>query len=315
MRTLIQTIKAQIAQAVERQFEELRVGGATPSLGAKHAHVVQRMGSGLRSRHMQVRVLPCAPSALNGCGPAVQDIGLQNRKRRFKSGHPCAIMIRMQKKRCPNCDQTKPATREHFYADKAKPSGLRCYCKKCVIVLAGVWTAANKEASLAAKRRSNSKHREAINAKRQEKYGRDNRAKINAYKRDYYRRSKEANTEAHQRRFASDKAYRQQPHIRLTRTMMQGVRSSLRGKKNDRWQRLVGYTVSDLREHIEKQFTGKMSWDNFGKWHIDHIVPISSFAFTDSAHPDFLACWALSNLRPLWRRANQRKNGKRNHLL
>jgi len=67
--------------------------------------------------------------------------------------------------------------------------------------------------------------------------------------------------------------------------------------------------------HIERQFTKGMSWDNIDKWHIDHIVPVSSFKFETPDDPDFKACWALTNLRPLWAKENQTKHKRRFHLL
>jgi hypothetical protein len=40
-----------------------------------------------------------------------------------------------------------------------------------------------------------------------------------------------------------------------------------------------------------------------------------SFKFETPEDPDFKACWALSNLRPLWSTDNIRKSDKRTHLL
>ena len=53
-----------------------------------------------------------------------------------------------------------------------------------------------------------------------------------------------------------------------------------------------------------------MTWDNYGKWHIDHIVPISVFNYTKTEHEDFKRCWALGNLRPLWAFDNISKGAK-----
>jgi hypothetical protein len=78
---------------------------------------------------------------------------------------------------------------------------------------------------------------------------------------------------------------------------------------------LVGYSVSDLAAHIERQFTRGMSWKNMGRWHIDHILPKSMFAYRSQEDPAFKACWTLTNLRPLWKRANLKKSAKRTHLL
>lgn len=77
---------------------------------------------------------------------------------------------------------------------------------------------------------------------------------------------------------------------------------------------LVGYSVSDLRAHLERQFSKGMSWEKFcdGQIHIDHIKPRSSFDLTDPANVK--TCWCLSNLQPLWARDNIRK-GNKQHLL
>jgi hypothetical protein len=95
---------------------------------------------------------------------------------------------------------------------------------------------------------------------------------------------------------------------------------SLGSKKGGRsWQSLVGYTLERLRRHLERQFVRGMTWENRGhgpgKWHIDHILPVSSFKFETPDDADFKACWALSNLRPLWSTDNIRKSANRTHLL
>lgn len=106
------------------------------------------------------------------------------------------------------------------------------------------------------------------------------------------------------------------PMVGICERMSSGIKNSLKsGKNGRRWEQLVGYTVKELMEHLERQFLAGMSWDNRGDWHIDHIVPISSFNFDTPDCDDFRRCWALSNLRPLWAGDNIRKNGKRTHLI
>ena len=53
-------------------------------------------------------------------------------------------------------------------------------------------------------------------------------------------------------------------------------------------------------EHLEKQFMDNMTWDNYGKWHVDHIQPISSFNIKAIGDNEFMRCWSLGNLQPLW---------------
>jgi hypothetical protein len=41
---------------------------------------------------------------------------------------------------------------------------------------------------------------------------------------------------------------------------------------------MLGCTVGEFRDYIEAQFSGEMTWDNYGKvWHLDHIKPVCSF--------------------------------------
>lgn len=103
---------------------------------------------------------------------------------------------------------------------------------------------------------------------------------------------------------------------RLYHRVSVSVSAALMGRKAGRsWQTLVGYGVEELRIHLERQFCRRMSWKNFGAWHIDHIQPLSSFSFTEASDPEFRAAWALTNLRPLWRLENQRKGARRTVLL
>lgn len=72
----------------------------------------------------------------------------------------------------------------------------------------------------------------------------------------------------------------------------------------------VGYTKADLARHMERQFLEGMGWQNAKDWHIDHILPVRSFSFESYEDSDFKACWALSNLRPLWAKDNLEKQDK-----
>ena len=73
----------------------------------------------------------------------------------------------------------------------------------------------------------------------------------------------------------------------------------------------LGYLWSELRIHLEAQFTSGMTWDNWGAvWELDHIEPLAGFRYLTVDDPLFREAWALSNLRPLARSANASK-GKR----
>lgn len=105
------------------------------------------------------------------------------------------------------------------------------------------------------------------------------------------------------------------PQGKLENTIRAGIhveitRGSKRGRKTFD---LLGYTAENLKAHIERQFQPGMSWDNYSLhgWHIDHIKPVSAFNYSTPDDPDFRACWALTNLRPLWAKDNLSKGARR----
>lgn len=73
------------------------------------------------------------------------------------------------------------------------------------------------------------------------------------------------------------------------------------------WESIVGYTLADLKAHLESKFQPGMTWENYGEWHIDHIIPKRVFKFTSIDSEEFRKCWSLKNLQPLWAKDNIRK--------
>lgn len=142
-------------------------------------------------------------------------------------------------------------------------------------------------------------------------YNERNRAEIN-------RKAKErrAIPEVKEQRREIDRNYRDHPKRRVDQRMKAAVHLALKGRKAGRsWERLVGYSLADLVAHLERQFLPGMTWENVGRWHIDHIVPKVAFRYETAEDPEFRACWALTNLRPLWARDNHSKHARVTHLL
>lgn len=89
-------------------------------------------------------------------------------------------------------------------------------------------------------------------------------------------------------------------------------------KKGESYLAKLGYTVEELRIHLESRFypnpqTGEtMSWDNWAQngWHVDHVIPDSWFNYTSMDDQSFKDCWALSNLQPKWAYENLSKNNR-----
>lgn len=96
------------------------------------------------------------------------------------------------------------------------------------------------------------------------------------------------------------------PHIYAWRNVLRGTLQRLKKKKIDHTIKLLGYSAEQLKIHIETQFTDGMSWDNYGKWHVDHKKAVTNF------HPDtpMNIVNALDNLQPLWAIDNLQKGNK-----
>ena len=63
---------------------------------------------------------------------------------------------------------------------------------------------------------------------------------------------------------------------------------------------ILKYSPDELVVHLENQFTEGMTWNNYGKWHVDHRLPIASFKFQEVGDNEFMRCWELNNLQPMW---------------
>lgn len=214
-----------------------------------------------------------------------------------------------RQKRCEPCQRAEHAARSR--RDRAANPGK-------IAALNRRYRAANRERLLEADRQRYWENAEAFRRQSKERHhaSRDER---NAVRREKYWRGKvrpspiTPEQRAERKRQAARVRYHSDP---LRWRMAAAIRRALEGRKERRsWTALVGYTVDELRQHIERQFLKGMTWENMGEWHLDHIVPLSAFKYESPDDPDFQAAWALTNLRPLWAPDNQKKHSKRLTLL
>jgi len=94
------------------------------------------------------------------------------------------------------------------------------------------------------------------------------------------------------------------------RTAIYQVLKENQVQKNGHYFDILKYSPENLIEHLETKFKDNMSWDNYGEWHVDHIKPISSFQINEIGDKEFMSCWSLDNLQPLWGVENIRKSNK-----
>ena len=94
------------------------------------------------------------------------------------------------------------------------------------------------------------------------------------------------------------------------RTAIYQVLKESNVEKNGHYFDILGYTPEELINHLEKQFKDDMTWDNYGIWHVDHKLPITSFDIQEMGDEEFMRCWCLDNLQPMWGEENIRKSNK-----
>jgi hypothetical protein len=105
------------------------------------------------------------------------------------------------------------------------------------------------------------------------------------------------------KRFKEDPQYREAHNIRARLNCF--VKGTLNSKSIIEQ---IGCTKDCLINHIASRFTEGMSWDNWGKWHIDHIKPLTSFDLLNPADKALAAHY--TNLQPLWAIENIKKRNK-----
>lgn len=98
-------------------------------------------------------------------------------------------------------------------------------------------------------------------------------------------------------------------------SISRAIRHSLKtGRAVVWWTKLVGYSIDQLKSHLESGFKDGMTWDNYGVhgWHIEHIIPLTHFRFKSTDDEAFKKCWALDNIQPLWAKDNWAKGNLKN---
>ena len=195
-------------------------------------------------------------------------------------------------KKCSKCSQVKPLS--EFYAEKKQSDGKRSQCKTCTNIT-------NKK--------YHDKNKDKI-TEYHKKYYEENKTKLKNDRRDYYKNNKDKVNKQHTQ-YIRDRR-RNDPEFRLLGNIRARLYKSLKGlTKSEASIQYIGCNLDTLKKHLESQFTEGMTWENYGKWHVDHIKPLASFDFTGAHKESQLKdAWHFTNLQPLWAKDNLIKGSK-----
>lgn len=203
-------------------------------------------------------------------------------------------------KRCSGCGETKLAAA--FHRKTATKDGLQTYCKLCQGAHQRGWTQANYAHALELHRMYRQDHPTMARDSMRRSRERDPEPSRRATRK--YRRAHRAEIRDRQRA----RKQRDTMH-RLTCNIRNRLSKAIRGGyKAGSAIRDLGCSVEALMLYFSKLFTSGMSWDNYGEWQIDHIIPLASFDLTDPVQVK-RACH-YTNLQPLWAEDNARKGAR-----
>jgi hypothetical protein len=177
----------------------------------------------------------------------------------------------METKICSQCNIVKPVN--EFNLSKRNKSGFRCECREC-------------------QKKIYSLKSEYYKQKRKERYQKDTDKEL-IRNRTYYKINKEKIIYQKTQKIKND------INLRIISNLRSRICSFVKSKnlhKDNQTKIILGIDLDLFKKHIEKQFQLNMTWDNYGDWHIDHIIPLNS---ANSEEELFKLCH-YTNLQPLW---------------
>lgn len=202
---------------------------------------------------------------------------------------------------CSKCGEEFPETRKYFC--QRKTGKYVSECRKCVNEANKLWRRKNRDEVKEYNKKYLINNKERLKLLWQE-YRNKNRKKINKHKKEYKQ------TEHYQK---VNREWRAKPKNKLCKNVSSRISNYFScDTASKTFQEKMGYSLNDLKKHLEKQFKNGMSWDNYGcnGWHVDHICPVSSFSYESYNDDAFKKCWSLDNLQPLWALDNLKKSNK-----
>lgn len=183
-------------------------------------------------------------------------------------------------KECLCCHIVKPL--ESFGMKSNGLYGRNCYCRECV-----------KEKD----------------AKRYRNMTEEDREKRREYQRMLY--SSGRRNIKYDKEYERKKKQRQRENVenRIKDSLRERIRKFIKQRTYNKYSStfsMIGCSPTFLKNHLESLFVEGMTWENYGSWHIDHIIPLSSA--TDEQSMEKLCHY--SNLQPLWAKDNLQKGGR-----
>jgi hypothetical protein len=187
-------------------------------------------------------------------------------------------------KRCPGCKEELPT--DAFHKNRSQSDGLCSRCKECSKV----------------DYRKGGKYFET-----RKRYRKGRQGWVTAYSKSYYQKNKKK-LYARQKKYVQDRCKRD-PCFKLARNLRSRLSTAIKqGIKAGSAVKDLGCSIEEFKQYFESKFQPGMTWENHGKWHIDHIKPLVGFDLTKRSQ--VLEACHYTNLQPLWAEDNLSKGGR-----
>jgi len=188
-------------------------------------------------------------------------------------------------KMCSKCKEIKDDS--EFYIRSDKRHLLKSRCKSCILDDRKIYRLDNIE-----------KFKE-----KDKKYHIENRDKRIKYSKYWNDKNKNHRNEYSKIKYNNDLDFKLMTNIRNR------IRMAIkRNTKSNFTLGLIGCSIDELKKYLEINFKEYMTWDNYGEWQIDHIIPCSKFNLSNENEQK--KCFNYSNLQPLWKEENRAKGNK-----
>jgi len=235
---------------------------------------------------------------------------------------------------CSKCGAELPLDKDHFPKAGAY---FRKQCRDCYLALCKKYYDNHRSEISKRKQKHYKNNKEQISLIVKERNSTDKARQRNAkYKRRYYKtdsgrknilnsvtRYGKSSNGIKKKRTAAQKRYHNDIRVRLrglvSTVILLGLKRGGSSKGGKSCLNYLGYSIEDLKIHLENLFEPWMNWNNMGvyrvnswvdddqstwTWQIDHIIRHKEFVYNSLEDPKFKECWALSNLRPLSAKEN-----------
>lgn len=195
----------------------------------------------------------------------------------------------MKTKICNKCKLDKYFS--EYAKNKSSKYGVQAYCKTCVSKYKKEYRKKNRKEILEKDKIYREKNKLMLYSRLKENKDR--------YREKIRKRKNE--------RYYNDISYRLESNMRSRLNI-----AIKHGNKSGSTVSLIGCTIDFLKSYLESKFELGMSWENREEFHIDHILPISSFDLSDPEQQK--KCFHYTNLQPLWVKDNLKKSSKLDYV-